>query len=135
MNKVTVTKAQMEAIKDQRDYCKRNLNSVIKASVDENIRFLKRSEPLNNMSLEKIVLAWHGHAEVEPEFINFFEAMKAVSLGKNVDYHYAIDLVVDGRILDKTLKINLVMKPTFLNSDTEWRDLVNGKFTIEGDNK
>jgi len=87
MSNATVTEKEMEAIKDQRDCLKRSLNTVIKASFYENITFLEQSEPLNRMSAEQIVLAWHGHIKVEQNFVSFDEAMVASDEGKTVYFH------------------------------------------------
>ena len=80
MNKITVTKSQMEAIEHQRD-CGISLDNVIK------YYFGGAGTPLQHMSIEQIVLAWHGYAEVEKEYVTFDEAMKAHDEGCLVSFH------------------------------------------------
>jgi len=129
MRKITVTESQMGSIKRQRDEYRWHLEEVLEFK--QNGKFKKESNrSLNEMSIEQIVLAWYSHVNVEPEKVDFFEAMKAVSLGKDVNYHYTVILFV-GEVLEKTLKINLDTKPIYFNKDTEWKDLVNGKWSIE----
>ena len=85
MNKVTVTKSQMKAIKQQRDVCRIGLDNIIKGSIHG--FFGGASTPLHHMSVEQIVLAWHGHAEVDREYVSFDEAMKAHDDGSLVSFH------------------------------------------------
>ena len=85
MNKVTVTKVQLEAVERLRNVFGTSLNDVIKYSIRKN--FIGFSEPLYHMSVEQIVLAWHGHAEVELEYVCFDEAVKARREGKRVLLH------------------------------------------------
>jgi len=82
MNKVTITKSQMEAIEHQRD-CGISLDNVIK------YYFGGAGTPLHHMSVEQIVLAWHGYVEVSPDYVSFYEAMKASDKGRLVSFHYA----------------------------------------------
>jgi len=103
MSKVTFTKERMDAIKRIRDGYK---------------------------AREQIVLAWHGYAEVEKEYIDFEEAMKALSKGETIYYHYTATTIF-GEASEKTLKINFGMKPTYFCNTILWEDLVKGKFTIK----
>jgi len=84
MNKVTVTKLQMEAIEMQIAEGE-NLDDIIEDSRHYNFGGLWA--PLNNMSVEQIVLAWHGYAEIEKEYVSFDEAMKAHYDGSLVSFH------------------------------------------------
>ena len=132
MNKVTVTKLQMDAIKKWRDGFGESLEILIAYARVNNLR--GTSEPINLMSIEQIVLAWHGYADVEPDFVDFDEAMKALSKRETIYYHYTATTIF-GEALEKTLKINFGMKPSYFNPAITLEDLVKGKFTIEGDNK
>ena len=85
MNKVTVTKLQMEAIKIQKVISDMKLKHVLGHAREKN--FCGVSEAINLMSEEQIVLAWHGYAEVENEYVSFDEAMKAHDDGSLVSFH------------------------------------------------
>ena len=85
MNKVTVTKVEMNAISLVRDSQASDLDFVLNHSRQEMHKGVR--EPLNFMSLEQIVLAWHGYAEVEPDFVGFEEAMRALKNGIDTYYH------------------------------------------------
>ena len=69
MNKVTVTKAEMKAIELRRDKHHERLNELLmfKQKNDLNDFETGISRQLNFMSIEQIVLAWHGYAEIENE--------------------------------------------------------------------
>ena len=124
MKKVMVTKAEMEAIKRQKD-CKVTLNAVL--------IFLKNhksnqeiNKPISGMSVEQIVLAWHGYVEVEQEFVSFEEAYKARKEGKRVLF-----IIGNRRVIFMT---NVKLEGCFLGSLT-MDELFNGKFIVEGDNQ
>ena len=85
MNKITVTKLQMEAIKRQRDGVGESLKTVLAYVRAKN--FYGGCESINFMSEEQIVLAWHGYAEIEKEYVSFYEAMKAHDDGSLVSFH------------------------------------------------
>ena len=129
MSEVTVTKLQMDAIEG----CKDN-----KESLNETLSFARGKVfggscvCINNMTTEQIVLAWHGYAKVEPNFVDFEEAMRALSKRGTIYYHYTVPLLFEEGDLEKTLKINFDMKPSYFDSVTTWGDLVKGKFTTEG---
>jgi len=128
MNKVTVTELQMNAIKRLRDDIGKSLENVIAYARGNN--FCGSSELINLMSTEQIVLAWHGHVEVEKEYVSFDEAMKALKDEKNtVHFHFADDVIE----IWNERQVNDSMQN---NSSVEiyWRDLVNGKWSIKGDN-
>jgi len=84
MNKVTVTKAQMEAIEGCRDN-KESLNGTL--SFSRGKAFGGSCVCINDMTVEQIVLAWHGHAEVKLEYVGFDEAIKARREGERVLIH------------------------------------------------
>ena len=126
MNKVTVTKLQMEAIEG----CKGN-----KELLNETFSFA-RVKPfggscvcMNNMTVEQIVLAWHGYAEVEPDFVDFDEAMRALSKDITIYYHYTNTVL--GEVINRRLMINFETPLSYFVG-IEWGDLVKGKFTTEG---
>ena len=127
MSNATVTEKEMEAIKDQRDCLKRSLNTVIKASFYENITFLEQSEPLNRMSAEQIVLAWHGHIKVEQNFVSFDEAMVASDEGKTVYFHSEYDCV---KRIKQYEALNVVLMHLEINDET-LMGLLRGKWSIE----
>ena len=131
MNKVTVTKLQMEVIEGCRDN-KESLNGTL--SFARAKAFGGSCVCINNMTAEQIVLSWHGYAEVEPNFVGFDEAMRDLSKGETIYYHYTATTIF-GEALEKTVKINFGMKPSYFNPTITLEDLVKGKFTIEGDNK
>ena len=131
MNKVTVTKAEMEAIEIQRDKWNHYLKVVLEFKQNGNFRN-EVNRSLNEMTIEQIVLAWHGYAEIEPEYAGFDEAMKALSKGETTYYHYTLPSLFDGEEgLEKTLKINLGMKPSYFGSAMTWEDLVKARFMIK----
>ena len=125
MNKVTVTKAEMEAIKRQRDKHHERLNELLMFKQKNDFE-TGISRQLNFMSIEQIVLAWHGHAEVELEYVGFDEALKAFEDKKKIMLHYP-----NGKkdwfshVLDWQQR---EVSPSF-------HEMVNGKWTIEGDNQ
>jgi len=121
MNKVTVTKLQMEAIKRQR-HVGVKLDDVIKVSIHNN--FVGVSASLNDMSIEQIVLAWHGHAEIEINYVSFDEAAKAYDEGCLVSYHPE-----RGSKITESLQNILIYSRL---GDYSLNDLVKGKWTIEG---
>jgi len=128
MSKITVTKSQMEAIERQREVVKNDLSTTLSFSKMKN--FCAASEVINFMSTEQIVLAWHGYAGVENEYVSFDEAMKALKDEKNtVHFHFADDVIE----IWNERQVNDSMQN---NSSVEiyWRDLVNGKWSIKGDN-
>ena len=131
MNKVTVTKAEMESIEIQRDKWNHYLKVVLEFKQNGNFRN-EDNRSLNEMSVEQIVLAWHGYAEIEPEYVGFDEAMRDLSKGETIYYHYTVPLLFEEGDLEKTLKINFDMKPSYFDSVTTWGDLVKGRFTTEG---
>jgi len=126
MNKVTVTKKEMTAIKVQRDLYVKVLKNVI-SSLIRGGKFHSESAPLNDMSLERIVLAWHGYAEVENEYVSFYEAMKAHDDGSLVSFHPKEGSKITGMLRCK-LKENWFGNYTL-------NELRNGKWSIEGGNR
>jgi len=85
MNKVTVTKKEMEAIESVKDNPVCELKYVLKHARQG--LYGATGKLLNEMSEEQIVLAWHGYAEVENEYVSFDEAMKAHDDGSLVSFH------------------------------------------------
>ena len=129
MNKVTVTKKEMEAIERQKVMSDMKLKYALGHAREKN--FCAASESINSMSEEQIVLAWHGHIEVSPEYVSFDEAMKALKDEENTVHFYFADDVIE---IWNERQVNDSMQN---NSSVEiyWRDLVNGKWSIEGDNQ
>ena len=84
MNKVTVTRKQMDAIEVCMDN-KETLNGTV--SFARVKAFGGSCVCINNMTVEQIVLAWHGYAEVGPDFVDFEEAMRALKNGIDTYYH------------------------------------------------
>ena len=88
--------------------------------------FCGGSEVINFMSEEQIVLAWHGYAEIEKEYVSFNEALKANSEGKRVLFH------------DCGTKFELypdeAIEKNWLGGYSLYT-LYAGKWTIEGDNQ
>lgn len=121
---IKVTREQMGAIeKAKSDGCVLNL-IVTAAKVNTFVSHLK---PLNGLGAEQIVLAWHGHVEIEPQFVSFDEAMRASEKGKLVDFHSK-----QGNAVPVSTKARL--KEIYL-SDYSLRELREGNFTIEGGNR
>jgi len=124
MNKVTVTKSQMEAIERQRDGCVISLENVIKTSMHN--KFFGFSKPINLMSEEQIVLAWHGYAEIEKEYVSFYEALKAFEKGeKIIVYHKSGKTSWFSKILDQTER----------EASPSFHEMINLKWSIVGDNQ
>lgn len=120
---VKVTSKQMGAINAIR--ITYTLKMVLNVIGDKLNNFTDHYKVLNYMTIEQIVLAWHGHAEVEPEFVSFDEAMRAKREGKIVKFHPS-DI--------KTIQVNSAL--SLFNtkiSSYSLDELFNGKFTIEGD--
>ena len=133
MSKVTVTKAEMNAVKEQRDRYKRNLNEVIKIALGKSAeygKFCEGSEPLNYMSTEQIVLAWHSHVEVIPniKYVQMGEAMVASDKGETVYFHSEYG---DVKRIKPTEAINVSIADMEINNET-LMDLLRGKWSIEG---
>jgi len=119
MNKVTVTKAEMKAVELKRDRGI-SLDNVIK------YYFGGAGTPLHHMSIEQIVLAWHGYAEVDPEFVSFEEAFRARKEGKKVLFH------ING--LTYYLCPNKIIEKTWVTRYS-LSELVEGIWLIEGGNR
>ena len=124
MKMIKVTKKEMEAIERQREVIKNDLSTALRFSKMNN--FCERSEPINNMTTEQIVLAWHGHVEIEKEYVSFYEAMRASNEGKKALFNV--------RNLTYELYPNHEISKTWA-AKYSLLDLFNGKFTIEGDNQ
>lgn len=127
---IKVTREQMEVVKRVQTHSA--LERVLEVIWDRNDKFLDEYTPLNDMTVEQIVLAWHGHVEVEPEFVSFDEAMKALRNGKAVFFR--------GNKKDWAEKISpiQVLHTNIRNLEIGGQgllDLLDGKWTIEGDNK
>ena len=99
MNKITVTKLQMDAIKRQMDDVGRSLKETLSYSKMKN--FCAASEVINIMSEEQIVLAWQGYAEVEKAYVSFDEAMKVYDDGHLVSFHPKIGSKINGSFGNK----------------------------------
>ena len=121
---VKVTREQMNAVRRQMGKINMSLNILIGyARVGE---FSGESSPINHMSVEQIVLAWHGYVKVEPDYVSFDEAFKANSEGKRVLFHDCgskFDLYPDAPI-----------EKTWMGGYSLYT-LYEGKWTIEGDNQ
>lgn len=124
MVKVTVTKKEMLAIEYQRDLHAKNLNSLLNNLIN-GARYHSESAPINDMTAEKIVLAWHGHVEVEQEYVSFDEAMKARKKGFRVSFHYSVKQVIIGPFKTNILKESML---GYFMLD----ELLEGKWTIGG---
>ena len=122
---VKVTREQMNAVRRQMGKINMSLNILIGyARVGE---FSGESSPINHMSVEQIVLAWHGYVEVEPELVSFNIAKKALLEGKKVFWYFTSG--ISGRA-------NLMLSDSLdIYGELTFEDLFNGKFTIEGDNR
>ena len=125
MNKITVTKLQMDAIKRQRDGVGESLKTVLAYVRAKN--FYGGCESINIMSEEQIVLSWHGYAEIENEYVSFDEAMKAYDEGHLVSFHPKIGSKINGSFGNK-------LKDAWLG-DYSLDALRKGKWSIEGDNR
>ena len=125
MNKVTVTKKEMEAIESVKDNPVCELKYVLKHARQG--LYGATGKPLNEMSEEQIVLAWHGHAEVEKEYVSFDEAMKAYDKGHLVSFH-------PKRGSKITESLGNRLKDGWLGNYS-LKDLRKGKWSIEGDNQ
>ena len=121
MNKVTVTKLQMEAIKRQRDAIGESLKTVLACVRAKN--FYGGCESINCMSEEQIVLAWHGYAEAEKEYVSFYEAMKAYDDGSLVSFRPKIGTKL-------TVSFRERLKDVWLG-DYSLNDLRKGEWSIE----
>ena len=126
MNKVTVTKKEMSAIEAQRDTHAKGLKNVLSSLLNGAI-FHSESEPINHMNVEQIVLAWHGYAEVKPEYVSFDEAMKAHDDGSLVSFHPK-----EGSKI--TVLHQVILKSSWLGNYS-LRSLREGNWSIEGDNQ
>ena len=124
MSKVVVTKAQMEAvrlIKTDGNYSFETLIGMLVKNGELNFAF-ERS-PINDMGLERIVLAWHGYVNVEPNIVSFDEAMVASDEGKGINFHPE-----EGSKVPVTFKIALKLCSI---SDYSLKALREGKWSIE----
>ena len=135
MNKVTVTKAQMEAVVAQRDLHAKGLNNVIHSLIN-NARFHSENSPLSDMSLEQVVLTWHGHVKVSPNYVSFDEAKKALGDGKHVicefkDKKYE-HYMFDGVVFSRNMLRNT---GTLIEWYDIWDQIFLGEWSIVGDNQ
>ena len=128
MSKITVSKKQMAAvnlIKRDKLY---SLEELINTLVEDGLLIFSNDRSgINNMTTEQIVLAWHGYAEVEPEYVNFDEAMKAHDNGSLVSFHPK-----DGSKI--TVLHQVILKSSWLGNYS-LRSLREGIWSIEGDNQ
>jgi len=127
MNKITVTKLQMDAIKRQRDDVGRSLKETLSYSKMKN--FCAASEVINDMSIEQIVLAWHGYAKIEKEYVSFDEAMIALKNGIDTYYHNEFGTM---RVYAEVAKEHELMHLE-VNRVGLLNLLFEGKWTIAGD--
>jgi len=125
MNKITVTKSQMEAIKRQKVISDMKLKYALGHAREKN--FCRVSEAINLMSEEQIVLAWHGYAEIEPKYVSFDEAMKAHDDGSLVSFH-------PKRGSKITVSHQSILKSSWLG-DYSLKALREGKWSIERGNQ
>ena len=123
MNKITVTREQMDAIEGCRDN-KKSLNVTL--SFARGKAFGGSCVCINDMTVEQIVLAWHGHAEVKLEYVCFDEAVKARREGKRVLIH-----VINRKVIFKT---SVRLDSCFIGTLTI-NELLSAKYEIEGDNQ
>ena len=86
MSKITVSKKQMEEVMKYKGIRGLSLSDMLYHAGSKN--FCGGSKIINGMTLEKIVLAWHGYAEIEKEYATFDEAMKAHDNGDLVSFHH-----------------------------------------------
>jgi len=125
MNKITVSKQQMEAvnlIKRDKLY---SLEELINTLVEDGLLIFSNDRSgINDMSTEQIVLAWHGHIEVSPEYVSFDEAMKAYDKGHLVSFH-------PKRGSKITVSHQSVLKGNWLG-DYSLKGLREGEWSIEG---
>ena len=127
MAKVTVTKEQMDTIEKIKANSRTNLQSVLKFAT-EGLYSRNGFKSMNDMTAEQIVLAWHGYVEVETEFVSFDQAMQAGKKGKDIILHWENDKYrITSQYLIESCLRNLSV------CDHGLLDLVDGKFTIEGD--
>ena len=135
MSKITVSKKQMAAvnlIKRDKLY---SLEELINTLVEDGLLIFSNDRSgINNMTTEQIVLAWHGYAEVEPEFVSFDEAKKALEDEKHVTcefnnkkYEY---YMFDGIVFSKNMKRNT---GTLIEWYDIWDQIFFGKWSIAGD--
>ena len=126
MSEVTVTKLQMDAIEG----CKDN-----KESLNETLSFARGKVfggscvCINNMTIEQIVLAWHGYAEIEKEYVSFDEAMIALKNGIDTYYHNEFGTM---RVYAEVAKEHELMHLE-VNRVGLLNLLFEGKWTIAGD--
>jgi len=127
MSKITVSKQQMEEVMKYKGIRGLSLNDMLYHAVSKN--FCGGSKIINGMTLEQIVLSWHGYAEVEQEFVSFEVAMKARKNGKQVVYHSHVPGLL---ILVNPHNDMLILKLEKLGKYT-LDELLEGKWTIEGE--
>ena len=123
MNKITVTKLQMDAIKAIKNFWFYDLNILIKRNVDGyKWDFNNKRNEINSMTAEQIILAWHGYAEIEKEYVSFYEALKAFEKGeKIIVYHTSGKTSWFSKILDQTER----------EASPSFHEMINLKWSIE----
>lgn len=122
---IKVTREEMKAIEEIKQWSTYTTEKILSVIGDKNDKFWGIYEPLNDMSTEQIVLAWHGHVEVEPEYISFNEAMGFLKCGKKVKAHYGVG---------KGFDIIHIHNPLDKFTGVHFKDLLNSKFTIVDEN-
>lgn len=121
---IKVTRKQMDTINQCKEFQGTYNLKFITDCIVKGDDFLTWAQPLNGMTVEQIVLAWHGHVEVEPNFVSFDEAMKARKEGFIVSFHHSAKQVIIG-----PFKIN-ILKDGMLGHFT-LDELLDGKWTVE----
>ena len=124
MDKVTVTKEQMEVVNIIKVGI--SLEKALVIKLDKKDRFISKYKSLNSMTAEQIALAWYGHAEVELEYVSFDEAMKAHDDGSLVSFHREEGSKITESLLNR-------LKDGWLGGYS-LKQLREGKWSIEGEN-
>lgn len=134
MSNITVTHEQQRVINLIKEKPTAILNAVIDSA--SNGTYAKDNvvpsyvRTLDGLSAEQIVLAWHGYAKVEPQYVSFDEAMNAHSKGKpvNLKVSRGLNFCFGGERSDDSLFNSMAAHRVTL------KHMIEGKWTIEGDN-
>ena len=130
MDKVTVTKEQMEAVRLIKEDKVCNLKNIISIISRRGIDYTGsvRSHA-NSMTLEQIILAWHGHVEIKPDikYVQMGEAMVASDEGYTVHFHSEVG---DVKRVAPCEAFGVSIGETEINDET-LMDLLRGKWSIE----
>jgi hypothetical protein len=99
--RIKVTKKQVRAVELQKKEWRNDLKTILLMK-ENGVLFHNEFECFNHMSDGEIALCWIGHVDVEPEYVSFEEAIKALKDGKKVAFQIQNDAPV---VIDRDVPV------------------------------